>query len=307
MAELFQSTSTKRSDKNNSVDIDRRSENWIAVRSLLRNPFGSIGIFIVILFVVSAVCASELSPYDPTNIDVPNRLAPPDFYHLLGTDQLGRDNFTRVLYGGRIALKLALVAVSTSLVMGLILGMIAGYGSRWLDNILILVFDTLRSFPTIIMGLAIVAVTRPSLEVIIVIFVLHATPAFGRIARTQTLALKGTEFILAERSMGAGALLVLRRHIAPNVIGPLLILAAMEVPAVITIEAGLSFLGLGIQPPTPSWGGMLKEGYSVLRETPWLVIAGGIPLVLTTLGFTFLGEALRDSFDPKLRIYTART
>lgn len=306
MSELSQSPAIRRSNTD-SVNIDRRTELWLTLRSLLQNPFGAIGLFIVVLFVVTAAFAPELSPYHPSKIDVPVRLAPPSFDHLLGTDQLGRDNFTRVLYGGRVALKLALVAVGTSLVVGLILGMIAGHGSRWLDSILILLFDTLRSFPTIIMGLAIVTVTSPSLEVIMVIFVLHATPAFGRIARAQTLALKGTEFILAERSMGAGTLLILRRHIAPNIIGPLLILAAMEVPAVITIEAGLSFLGLGIQPPTPSWGSILKEGYSVLRETPWLVIAGGIPLILTTLGFTFLGEALRDSFDPKLRIGAGRT
>ncbi|WP_159587771.1 ABC transporter permease [Chelativorans xinjiangense] len=274
---------------------------WQGLKELTRNPFGAVGLVIVVLFFLSALFAPYLTPYDPYALDVPSRLARPSFEHLLGTDQLGRDTFTRVLYGGRIAMQLALVAVTAALVIGLVLGMIAGYGPRWLDSILILVFDTLRSFPTIIMGLAIVAVTQPSLTVIMVIFVLHAAPAFGRIARTQTMALKNTEFILAEKSLGARTPLVLTRHMMPNVLGPLLILAAMDVPVVVTVEAGLSFLGLGIQPPTASWGGILKEGYSVLRETPWLVIAGGMPLVLTTLGFTFLGEALRDSFDPKLR------
>lgn len=289
------------SAEDSDLRSDRRLAYWWAIRNLLRNPFGSVGLVIVVLFFVSAVFAAELTPYDPYKIDVPNRLASPSLEHLLGTDQLGRDTFTRVLFGGQIAMKLALFAVTTALVLGLLLGMIAGYGPRWLDNALILLFDILRSFPTIIMGLAIVAVVAPSLQVIMVIFILHATPAFGRIARTQTLALKNTEFVLAEKSLGASTGLVLRRHVMPNVIGPLLILAAMEVPVVVTVEAGMSFLGLGIQPPTASWGSILKEGYSVLRDTPWQVIAGGIPLVLTTLGFTFLGEALRDNFDPKLR------
>ena len=179
--------------------------------------------------------------------------------------------------------------------------MIAGYGPRWFDNLMLLLFDTIRSFPTIVMAMAVVSLTGPSLEMVMAIFVINAVPGFGRIARTQTLALRNTEFVLAERSLGASPALILRRHIMPNVIGPLLILAAMDVPVVITVEAGLSFLGLGVLPPTPSWGSLLNEGFRILRDTPWPVIAGGLPLIITTLGFTFLGESLRDVFDPKLR------
>jgi peptide/nickel transport system permease protein len=146
-----------------------------------------------------------------------------------------------------------------------------------------------------------VALTGPSLKLVMIIGIVIAIPGFGRLARTNTLAIKNQEFITAERSLGAPSATILLRHVMPNVIGPLLILAAMDVPVVITIEAGLSFLGLGVLPPTASWGTILNEGYLVIRDTPWPVIAGGIPLVLTTLGFTFLGEALRDVFDPKLR------
>jgi peptide/nickel transport system permease protein len=208
---------------------------------------------------------------------------------------------SRVLYGGRVALQIAAIGVSVALAVGLALGMIAGYGPRWLDNILLLLFDTIRSFPTIVLALAVVALTGPSLELVLAIVIVTSIPGYARLARTSTLALKHTEFIIAERSLGASTLKVLIRHVMPNVIGPLLILAAMDVPVVVTVEAGLSFLGLGVSPPTASWGTILNEGYYIIRDSPWMVVAGGVPLVLTTLGFTFLGEALRDVFDPKLR------
>jgi peptide/nickel transport system permease protein len=150
-------------------------------------------------------------------------------------------------------------------------------------------------------ALAAVTLAGPSLEMVILILIVTSVPVYGRIVRTQTLSLKETEFILAERSLGAGAGRILFVHVLPNVIGPLLILASMDVPVVVTVEAGLSFLGLGVRPPTPSWGNILADGYAFIRSTPWLVLAGGVPLILVTLGFTFLGETLRDIFDPRLR------
>lgn len=272
-----------------------------AFRMVVRTPQGAVGVTIVVLFFLSALFAPLIAPYDPFQINIPDRLQAPSLSHILGTDQLGRDTFSRILFGGRIAVQLAGIAVGVSLVIGLILGMIAGYGPRWLDNLMLLVFDTIRSFPTIVMAMAVVSLTGPSLQMVMIIFIINAVPGFGRIARTQTLALRNTEFILAERSLGASQFLILRRHIMPNVIGPLLILAAMDVPVVITVEAGLSFLGLGVLPPTPSWGSLLNEGFRIMRDTPWPVIAAGLPLIITTLGFTFLGESLRDVFDPKLR------
>ena len=271
------------------------------LKRFIRNGKGMFGLVLVLLFFASAIFAPQIAPHDPNKLDIPARMSGPTLEHLAGTDKLGRDTFSRVLYGGRVALKIAAVGVSLALVIGLLLGMIAGYGPRWLDNLLLLVFDTIRSFPTIIMALAVVTLTGPSLGMVMTIVVIISIPGFARLARTSTLALRNSEFIIAERSLGASPVRILWHHILPNVIGPLLILAAMDVPVVVTIEAGLSFLGLGVLPPTASWGSILNDGYQMIRDSPWPVIAGGIPLVLTTLGFTFLGEALRDVFDPRLR------
>ena len=284
-----------------TAEEPRLSERGEKLHLFLRNSQGMFGLILVLLFFASAIFAPLLAPYDPNQLDIPARMSGPTADHWAGTDQLGRDTFSRVLYGGRVALKIAAIGVSVSLFMGLLLGMLAGYGPRWLDNFLLLFFDTIRAFPTIVMALAVVALTGPSLELVLIIVIVTSIPGYARLARTSTLALKNTEFIVAERSLGASMPRILWRHVMPNVVGPLLILAAMDVPVVVTVEAGLSFLGLGVLPPTSSWGTVLNEGYLIIRDTPWPVIAGGIPLVLTTLGFTFLGEALRDVFDPRLR------
>lgn len=268
---------------------------------LKKDPLGMTGLVLVIVILLSAVLASTLAPHDPLEVNVYNRLVGPSWQHWLGTDQLGRDVFSRVLFGGRIALKVALVAISVSMAAGLLLGMMAGFGPKWLDRLLVICFDTLRSFPTIMFALSIVALTGPSLNTVIGVIIITSIPVYARIVRTQTLALRDHDFILAERAMGASTARILRSHILPNIAAPLLILASMDVPAVIGMEAGLSFLGLGVSPPTPSWGSILNDGYSYLRNSPWPIIAGGIPLILVTLGFTFFGEALRDILDPKLR------
>jgi len=270
------------------------------LRQFLTDWQGMTGLILVILFFASAIFAPVFATHEPNALDIPARLAAPSLDHLAGTDQLGRDTFSRILYGGRVALKVAAIGVSVSLVVGLILGMIAGFGPRWLDNALLLAFDTVRAFPTIVLALATVALTGPSLWIVLTIVIVTSIPQYARVARTATMTLKHTDFIMAERSLGASTSRILLHHVMPNVVGPLLILAAMEVPVVVTIEAGLSFLGLGVLPPTASWGTILNEGYLVIRDTPWMVIAGGIPLILTTLGFTFLGEALRDIFDPRM-------
>jgi peptide/nickel transport system permease protein len=275
-------------------------EGWHRLRRLLGNWQGLTGLVLVVLFLASAIFAPMLAPYDPNALDIPARLSGPTWQHIAGTDQLGRDTFSRVLYGGRVALYVATVGISVSMVFGLLLGMLAGYGPRWLDNILLLLFDVIRSFPTIVIGLAAVALLGPSLNLILAIVIVTTIPAYARLVRTSTMALRNTEFIIAERSLGVPLSGILWRHILPNVIGPMFILAAMDVPVVVTVEAGLSFLGLGVLPPTASWGSILNEGYLLIRQTPWPIVAGGIPLVLTTLGFTFLGEALRDTFDPRL-------
>lgn len=274
---------------------------WRALRRVLREPLGALGLVLVVFVLVSAIGADWWAPYEPNKIDIRSKLQAPSSEHILGTDQLGRDIFSRVLVGGQIALKVSLVSIGLALIFGLSLGLIAGYGPRWLDNSLMLLFDSVRSFPTVMFALAVVTLFGPSLTTIMIVVVITQIPIYGRMVRSQTLALRDAEFILAERALGAGFFRIISMHILPNVIGPLLILASMDIPFVITIEAGLSFLGMGVRPPTPSWGTILNDGYSYIYNTPWPVIAGGIPVILTTLGFTFLGESLRDVFDPKLR------
>ena len=269
--------------------------------SLRKDPLGLAGLVIVVVILLASLFASVLTPWDPLEVDVYNRLASPTWQHWLGTDQLGRDILSRVLFGGRIALKVALIAISVSMAVGVLLGMMAGFGPQWLDRLLVICFDTMRSFPTIMFALAVMALTGPSLNTVIGVIIITSIPVYGRIVRTQTQALRENDFILAERAMGASTARILRSHILPNIAAPLLILASMDVPAVVGMEAGLSFLGLGVSPPTPSWGSILNDGYSYLRNSPWPLIAGGIPLILVTLGFTFLGESLRDILDPKLR------
>jgi peptide/nickel transport system permease protein len=286
---------------NNSIAQVRRSKLISLISRFTRDPLGLFGLVLVVLMVLSAVLASWIIPYEPTALDILHRLEPPSMAHIMGTDQLGRDVFSRVIMGGRIALKVALVSISLALSCGLVLGLIAGYGPPWVDRLMILLFDTIRSFPTIIFALAVVTLVGPSMGTVILVVIITTIPVYGRIVRAQAQSIKNNEFILAERSMGAGMPRILAVHMLPNIIGPLLIIASMDIPAVVTIEAGLSFLGVGVRPPTPSWGSILNDGYSFIRNTPWLIISGGIPLILTTLGFTFLGESLRDIFDPKLR------
>ena len=271
------------------------------LKRIIHEPLGFFGLILVTLIVICAILASVIAPYDPIAINIIDRLQGPSANHLLGTDQLGRDLFSRVLFGGQIALKVALVSISVALGIGVLLGMLAGFGPRWLDNIIMLFFDTIRSFPTVMFALATVALVGPSLGTVIAVIIVTSIPNYGRVVRTQTLTIKSNQFITAERAMGVSTRRILFVHILPNVIGPLIILASMDIPTVIALEAGLSFLGMGVKPPTPSWGSILNDGYTLIRNTPWPIVAGSIPLLLITLGFTFLVESLRDLIAQKLR------
>ena len=284
-----------------SPDPNFKSSHLLALKRIVKEPLGMLGIVLIILMTGGAIFADLLSVYEPSKISPRDRFLPPGWEHLLGTDHLGRDLFSRVLHGSRIALSVALFATFVSLVIGVVLGLIAGYGPRWLDNVMLLLFDSVKSFPTVMLALALVTLLGPSLTAVIIVIILVNAPGYARIIRTQTLALKESEFVTAGLSMGASSARILRVHIMPNVIGPLLILASMDIPVVIAVEAGMSFLGLGVRPPTPSWGAILNDGFVAIRDTPWIAIAGGLPIILTTLGFTFLGETLRDVFDPRLK------
>ena len=278
--------------------------NLRALRALIRDPMGLMGLILVTLFILMAVAAPILAPYDPLALDVRAKLQAPSLAHWLGTDQLGRDTLSRIIYGARTALTIALTAIGLAGSIGILLGLIAGYGPRWLDAALVLIFDALNSLPMMMFALAIITVLGPGTGTLILVVVLVSIPGYARLIRAQTLSLRSADFIVAEQAIGASTPRILLHHLLPNVFGPLCIVLSMDIPVVIMLEAGLSYLNLGVKPPTPSWGNILYDGYTAIRTSSTLVIAAGAPLVLATLGFTFLGEGLRDALDP--RFATAR-
>lgn len=268
---------------------------------LSKDAFGLSGAILVLFFVIVALFAPILSPYDPVAIDVKNKFSGPSLLHWAGTDQLGRDTLSRLIWGTRTAYGISLTSVGLAGAIGLLLGLIAGYGPRWLDAILVLVFDALSTLPMVLFAMAVITILGPGTTTLIIVIILVSVPGYARLIRAQTLTLRAADFIQAERTMGASSARIVLRHLLPNVVGPLVIVLSMDVPVVIMLEAGLSYLNLGVKPPTPSWGNMLYDGYTAIRQTPVLVTAAGIPLILATLGFTFLGEGLRDVLDPRLR------
>jgi len=271
------------------------------LKRVTRDPLGLLGLVLVVIVIGAALFADVVSPYDPAKIDVLHKLQDPSAAHWLGTDQLGRDTLSRIIYGARVAMGIAIFSIGIGAFIGLILGILAGYGPRWLDSVLIFFFDSLSAIPLILFALTVIVILGPGTGTLIFVIALISIPVYGRLVRAQTLSLRRSEFILAEQSMGASLPRIVGIHLLPNVLGPLVILVSMDIPTVVALEAALSYLGLGVKPPTPSWGTILNDGYVSLRTNPSLVIAAGIPLVIATLGFTFLGEALRDALDPKLK------
>jgi peptide/nickel transport system permease protein len=267
---------------------------------VLRQPLGALGFVIVLGFILMVVLAPLLAPYDYAEQDIPSMLQGPSAAHWLGTDHLGRDLWSRIVYGARIALSVAVPAVSLALMGGIVLGLLAGYLRGFVDDLALVLFDSLQAFPAVILALAILALLGPSLLNVIIVIGLAWTPGYARITRAQVLSTKQNQYIEVEHSLGASQRRILFLHLMPNVLAPLLILAAMDLPVVITFEAGLSFLGLGVRPPTPSWGVILSDGFNVIRQSPWPITWAGLTLIITTLGFTLFGETLRDVLDPRL-------
>jgi len=273
-----------------------------AVRALLRDPMGALGLTLVLAFTAMALFAPWLAPYDPLHISVPDKFRTPDLSHWAGTDQLGRDLLSRIIWGARTALGIAVTSVGIAGALGIIIGLIAGYGPRWLDAMIVLYCDAMYALPLIFFALAVITVVGPGALTLILVVIATSMPAYARFVRAQTLTLSGSDFILATRAMGASSARILAHHLLPNVAGPMVILLCMDIPVVIMLEAGLSYLNLGVRPPVPSWGNILYDGYTSLRSAPYMVLIAGVPLVLATLGFTFLGEALRDALDPRLQL-----
>lgn len=270
------------------------------LRNLTNQPGGIIGLSMVSALILAALFAPHISPYNPIAQDIPNRLAGPSLDHFLGTDYLGRDLLSRIIFGARVALTVSVPAVFLALTTGLILGLLAGYRGGLLDLIVVTITDTLQAFPGLILALALLSVFDPSSTNLIVVIAFAFTPGYMRISRALTLNIKNRSFVTAEQALGSSPLYIIRRHIFPNVLPPVLILIAMNLSQAIIIEAGLSFLGLGVRPPNPSWGAMLHDGFEYIRLSPWAVIWSGLALMVATFGFTIVGESIRDVVDPRL-------
>lgn len=270
------------------------------LREVARRPAGLFGLLVVGGLVFLAIFAPLVAPYDAATQDIPSRLQGPSWDHLLGTDQLGRDLLSRLIFGVRVALSVALPGVAAALVIGLLLGLVAGYVGGRTDNSMIVMMDTLQAFPAVILALTLLALLGASRSSVIIVIAVAFAPNYARVTRALVLTTKQNPFVEAARSLGAGNARIVGIHILPNVMAPLFILLAMDLPAAITIEAGLSFLGLGVPPPTPSWGVILQDGFERVRDDAWPIIWAGLTLMFVTLGCTFLGETLRDVVDPRL-------
>jgi len=271
----------------------------LIIKRVLKNKLAVAGLtFIFIVFFI-AIFANNIAPYDPYKINVYKVLEPPSKEHILGTDELGRDVLSRIIYGARVSLKVGFIAMGIAILTGTILGAIAGYYRGFIDTIIMRLVDVMLAFPTLFLILAVVAVLEPSIYIIMVVIGLTGWMDVARLVRAEVLSLKEREFVLAARAMGASSGRIIFIHILPNAIYPVIVAATFSVGGAILIESGLSFLGLGIQPPEPSWGGILSVGKDYITVAWWMSLFPGIAIFLTVLSFNLLGEALRDALDPK--------
>jgi len=275
-----------------------RSEFW---RYFRKNRLAVFGAALVVAIFCVAIFAGVLAPKDPAAIEVSAKLQGPSSGHLLGTDQLGRDVLSRMLYGSRISLTVGFIAVSISLVIGIIVGALAGFYGGWTDNALMRMTDIMMCFPAFFLILTIVALLGPSIVNVMVVIGVTSWMGTARFVRAEFLSLRGRDFITAARALGVGDARMIFRHFLPNSLAPVFVSATLDVATAILVEAGLSFLGFGVQPPAPSWGNILTEGRLYIFDAWWLTVFPGLAILATVLAFNLFGEGLRDALDPRLR------
>lgn len=269
-------------------------------RFLGRNGMLALGLGIVLLMSLAALGAPWLAPYPPEAEHLDHVLEPPSAQFWLGTDRLGRDILSRLLYGGRVSLWVGFVAVGISVSIGTTLGLVSGYFRSWVDETVMRLVDIMLCFPSFFLILAVIAFLEPSLTNIMIVIGLTSWMGVCRLVRAETLSLREREFVAAARLAGTSTPRILLRHILPNALAPVLITATLGIAGAILVESSLSFLGLGVQPPTPSWGNMLMEGKAAIETAPWLSVYPGLAILLTVLGYNLVGESLRDLLDPRL-------
>lgn len=266
-----------------------------------RNKTSWVGLVMLLVIIAVAILAPVISPYNPVEQHMVDKFQSPSSEYLLGADQFGRDILSRIIFGARISLTVGVFSILLATVLGTLLGLFAGYkGGAW-NTIIMRGADVFMSFPTLIMGLLIVAMLGPSLVNIIVAIALTMTPRFVRIARAPTISVKERDYIEAGRAMGLSDVRIMAVHILPNIWGEILVMSSLWMATAVRVEAGLSFIGLGVKPPTPSWGVMIKEGFRFILDAPGLAIYPGLAILITIFAINMLGDGLRDAIDPKLR------
>jgi peptide/nickel transport system permease protein len=262
------------------------------------NHIAVVGVILGLLVIIAAVGAPFITPLDPLAQGAADRLSGPDAAHFMGRDTFGRDIFARVLYAGRVSLLVGVGSVALAGVLGTLLGVTAGVSGGWVENLVMRAVDVLMAFPSLLLGLAVLAVLGAGLEKIILAIGIVLVPSFARVGHAAALALNRREFVEAARCLGAGRTRIVCRHILPNLLGETVVLASLLTASAIRIEASLSFIGLGVSPPTPTWGNMIRDGVPLLLNAPWLSIIPGLAILFTVLSFNLVGDGLRDLFDP---------
>ncbi len=282
---------------------ESRSQWDLARRAFSRNRLAVVGLLAVAAFYLVALLAPLLAPFDPARQGplLTERLVGPSASHLLGTDQYARDVLSRVLYGARVSLSIGLVAVGISVTLGTLLGAVAGYLGGMADTVLMRLVDTVIAFPRLVLLIAIVALFDPSLFLIMVVLGLTQWPGTARLVRGEVLSLREREFVLAARALGYSRRRIILRHVIPNALAPVIVAATLGLGNVIVLEAGLSFLGLGLRPPTPTWGSMVSDGRGLIESAWWLSTFPGLAIVMVVLAFNVVGDGLRDALDPRMR------
>ncbi|MBT2699804.1 ABC transporter permease [Bacillus sp. ISL-40] len=273
-------------------------EAWI---SFYKNRLAVVGLGIVVFFIIIAIIAPIIAPYSFKDQVLADRMLPPSSEHWFGTDDFGRDIFSRIVYGARISLWVGFFSVLGSVVAGTLLGIVAGYYGRWVDAIISRIFDIMLAFPSILLAIAVVSILGPSLQNALIAIAVINIPNFGRLVRSKVLSVKQEEYIMAARAVGMKDSRILLRHILPNSISPVIVQATLAIATAIIEAAALGFLGMGAQAPTPEWGKMLADSKNYITQAPWTLFFPGVAIMLTVLGFNLMGDGLRDILDPKMK------
>ncbi|WP_316176051.1 MULTISPECIES: ABC transporter permease [unclassified Bradyrhizobium] len=281
-----------------SVAVSQPSRLWLAFS---RNPLFWLGALLLALIIVVAVLAPLIAPHDPLEQNIVARLEPPSAEFLFGTDNYGRDVLSRLIYGARISLMVGFVAILIAMTIGCTIGIVAGYVGGALDQLVMGVLDVLLSFPALLLGLMIAAMLGASLQNLIIAIAITEIAPFARVARAPTIALKQQDFVIAGRALGFGPVRIMGVHILPNIISDVVVMSSLWMASAIRTEASLSFIGLGVPPPTPTWGSMIREGFDNILDAWWLAVFPSLAILVTVLALNLLGDALRDAIDPKLR------